>query len=62
MQTVEVSKEYENLFVALKSGIDNTVVGKGKTPLEAITEAEKNGIKEPVITFISKDEENIYIL
>lgn len=62
MKTIEISKEYENLFVALKSGTDNTVVGKGKTPLEAINEAEKNGVKEPVITFIAKDEDDVYIL
>ena len=49
-----VIKKYRGYFVAL-SRDRKKVWGKGHTPEEAIEEAEKKGIKEPVITKIPED-------
>ena len=48
-------------YVAFKSFEDSTVIGSGDSPKEAYDEAQREGYKEPVITFVPvKDMAQIY--
>lgn len=47
----KIYKEYKGFWVAMKDD-EKTIIGKGKTAKEAIYEAEQNGYKNPIITFI----------
>jgi hypothetical protein len=51
---LNISKQYEGLYVALKDVNDPKVVGSGSTPLEALKEAEAAGYKDPVFFFVSE--------
>jgi hypothetical protein len=47
--------------VAIVSAEDNTVVGSGNTPEEALNQAKKKGIKAPFILYVpDKDVVHIY--
>ena len=48
--------EYNGLYVAVKSFDDNTVVGVGDTPEQALQDAERKGYKEPVIIYIPEED------
>jgi hypothetical protein len=45
-------EKYRGRWVALKSPVDNTVVGSGKTPGRALKQAHDAGVKEPVLLFV----------
>ncbi len=50
------TNEYNGLYVAVKSFDDNTVVGVGDTPEQALQDAERKGYKEPVIIYIPEED------
>ncbi len=53
--------EYNGRYVAIKSFDDNTVVGVGDDPEEALKDAEAKGFKNPVLLYIpEKDIVHIY--
>ena len=55
--------EYNGRYVALKSFDDNTIVGVGDNPEEALKIAERKGFKNPVLLYIpEKDLVHIYLL
>ena len=54
------SDNYNGLYVALKSPDDTTIVGSGKTPEDAIKDAEKKNINNPFILYVP-DEEAVHI-
>ena len=49
-----IIKKYPGYFVAL-SYDRKKVFGKGHSPMEALEEARKKGIKEPILTKIPED-------
>jgi len=55
------SNKYDGKYVALKSAEDNTIVGAGNTPEEALNEAKEKGISNPFILYVpDKDLVHIY--
>ena len=50
--TLVSGHQYEGKYVALKSFSDNTVVAYGEAPVDALKEAEKKGITDPVVVFV----------
>ncbi len=53
--------EFNGRYVAMKSFDDNSIVGMGDTPEEALKDAERNGFKDPVLLYIpEKDVVHIY--
>ncbi len=53
---LQVSKEYEGRYVALKDENDPTVVGSGSTPMEALKEAESKGYPDPLFFFVPESD------
>lgn len=49
------SDNYYGKYVALASAEDNTIVGFGNTPQEALTVAQDKGFKNPFLFFVSDD-------
>lgn len=55
------SHKYDGKYVALKSEVDNTIVGSGSTPEEALNDAKGKGVSNPFILFVpDKDLVHIY--
>lgn len=55
------SDKYYGQYVAMKSLNDNTIVGAGDTPEEALNEARKKGIQDPFLLYVpDKDVVHIY--
>jgi hypothetical protein len=55
------TEEYNGRYVAMKSFDDNTIVGVGDNPEQALKEAESKGFKNPVLLYIpEKDIVHIY--
>jgi len=55
------SDEYNGQYVAIISADDNTIVGAGNTPDEALAEAQKKGIQNPFLLYVpDKDLVHIY--
>lgn len=53
--------EFNGRYVAMKSFDDNTVVGVGDNPEEALKDAERKGFKNTVLLYIpEKDLVHIY--
>ncbi len=53
--------EYNGRYVAMKSFDDNTIVGVGDNPEEALKAAEEKGFKNPILLYIpEKDLVHIY--
>lgn len=53
--------EYNGRYVALKSFDDNTIVGVGDNPEEALKDAARKGFKNPILLYIpEKDIVHIY--
>lgn len=53
--------EYNGRYVALKSFDDNTIVGVGDNPEEALKDAARKGFKNPILLYIpEKDLVHIY--
>lgn len=46
------SNKYDGQYVAMVSADDNTIVGSGNTPEEAINEARKKGIQNPLLLYV----------
>ena len=54
--------EYSGQYVALKGFNDYTVVGSGNDPATALKKANEQGIKNPVLVYIPKnDMAHIYL-
>ncbi len=55
------SNKYDGQYVAMVSAGDNTIVGAGETPQQALNKAQENGIKNPFLLFMpDKDLVHIY--
>ncbi|MEK6715670.1 MAG: DUF5678 domain-containing protein [Candidatus Omnitrophota bacterium] len=55
------SDKYDGQYVALISADDNTIVGSGSTPEEALAKARKKGAQAPFILYVpDKDLVHIY--
>ncbi|UCD85418.1 MAG: hypothetical protein JSU92_04280, partial [Deltaproteobacteria bacterium] len=55
------SNKYNGQYVAMASAEDNTIVGSGNTPEEAINEARKKGFQNPFLLYVpDKDLVHIY--
>lgn len=55
------SDEYNGQYVAIKSVDDNTIIGFGNTPEEALNKAKEKGVTEPFLIYIAdKDLVHIY--
>ena len=53
--------EFNGRYVAMKSFNDNTIVGVGDDPEEALRDAEAKGFKNPILLYIpEKDIVHIY--
>ena len=53
--------EFNGHYVAMKSFVNNTIVGVGDNPEEALKDAEAKGFKDPVLLYIpEKDIVHIY--
>lgn len=50
------SDKYNGKYVALKNAEDNTIVGSGKTPQEAISIAKSKGVQNPFLLFVPCDD------
>ncbi|UCD27377.1 MAG: hypothetical protein JSV03_09620 [Planctomycetota bacterium] len=44
--------KYDGQYVAMVSAEDNTIVGAGKTPEEALNEARKKGVENPFLLYV----------
>jgi NADPH-dependent glutamate synthase beta subunit-like oxidoreductase len=56
------SHEYDGRYVAMASDEDNTIVGSGKTPEDALKEARKKGIRNPFLLYVpDKNSVHIYL-
>ena len=54
--------EFNGRYVAMKSFEDNTIVGVGDDPENALKEAERKGVKNPVLLYVpEKDIVHIYL-
>lgn len=49
------SDKYNGQYVAIKSVADNTIIGSGNTPEEALNEALKKGIKSPFLLYVPEE-------
>jgi hypothetical protein len=55
------TEDYNGKYIALESIENNTIIGSGLTPEEALKEAKQNGNVDPFIVFIpDKDIIHIY--
>ena len=55
------SNEYNGKYVALVSAEDNTILGSGNTPEEALDEALKKSVQTPFLLYVpDKDLVHIY--
>ena len=55
------SDKYCGQYVAMKNVDDNTIVGAGNTPDEALKEAREKGIQDPFLLYVpDKDMVHIY--
>ncbi|MCK4419734.1 succinyl-CoA synthetase subunit alpha [Candidatus Aerophobetes bacterium] len=55
------SDKYNGQYVAMVSVEDNTIVGSGNTPEEALKDARKKGIQNPFLLYVpDKDLVHIY--
>ena len=53
--------EFNGRYVAMKSFVNNTIVGVGDNPEEALKDAKAKGFKDPVLLYIpEKDIVHIY--
>lgn len=53
--------EFNGRYVAMKNFDDNTIVGVGDDPEEALRDAEAKGFKNPILLYIpEKDIVHIY--
>jgi len=49
------SDKYTGKYVAIVSAEDNTIIGSGITPQEALTAAENKGFKNPFLFYVPAD-------
>lgn len=55
------SSKYDGKYVAMIDADDNTIVGAGSTPDQALNEARKKGVQNPFLIYIPyKDLVHIY--
>ena len=60
-KVITINERYNGHYVALKNIDDNTVFGAGRDPQEALNQARKKGIENPLIIYVpEKDTINIY--
>jgi hypothetical protein len=50
------SDKYNGQYVAMISAEDNTIVGSGSTPEEALNEAIKEGVQAPFLLYVPERE------
>lgn len=49
------SDKYNGQYVAVKSAEDNTVIGYGNTPEEALSKAKEKGIATPFLFYVPEE-------
>jgi hypothetical protein len=55
------SDTFNGQYVALRSVEDNTVIGSGDTPHEAVEKAHAAGVADPMVLYVpKKDSVHIY--
>jgi hypothetical protein len=52
IETLLKTNNFNGRYVAMKDFLDHTVIADGITPQEAYEKAEKEGYKDPVVTFV----------
>ncbi|MEW6667249.1 MAG: DUF5678 domain-containing protein [Thermodesulfobacteriota bacterium] len=58
---IKNSEKYSGLYVTTRSFRSKTVVTYGKDPVKTYKEAQKKGVKDPVLFFVpEKDMRHIY--
>lgn len=61
-KTLIATDEFNGRYVAMKSFEDNTIVGVGDDPFQALKDAEAKGFGNPVLLYIpEKDIVHIYL-
>ena len=50
------SDKYNGKYVAMVSAEDNTIIGAGNSPEEALKAAEDKGVKNPFLFFVPADD------
>ena len=50
------SDKYDGQYVAMVSAEDNTIVGSGITPQEALNEARKENVQSPILFYVPEKE------
>ncbi|MBI2327138.1 succinyl-CoA synthetase subunit alpha [Candidatus Curtissbacteria bacterium] len=51
----KIYRKYKGKWVAIKSPTDTTVIASGKTLHEALTKAQKRGVKMPMMVDVPKE-------
>ncbi|MBI5190350.1 MAG: hypothetical protein HZA22_06720 [Nitrospirae bacterium] len=59
-EIVKDSRKYAGQYVATKSFRSRTVVSHGKDPLAVWDDAEKKGVKDPVVFFIPRSDMKLH--
>lgn len=54
-RTIVKNSSYSNCYVATPTFNDNRVVAHGRSPSKVRTEAKEAGYKNPVVTFVPKE-------
>lgn len=55
------SDKYNGQYVAIMSADDNTIVGVGNTPEDALNKSREKGVKNPFLLYVpNKDLVHIY--
>lgn len=54
------TNKYNGCYVAMISLEDNTIVGTGKDPEEALKQAEEKGCQDPYLLYVP-DKESVHI-
>ncbi len=49
------SNEYNGQYVAMKNATDNTIVGSGNTPEDALREAAEKGFQKPYLLYVPNE-------
>jgi len=50
------SNKYNGKYVALASISDNTIIGHGDTPEEALKKAQEKGVQDPFLLYVPDDD------
>jgi hypothetical protein len=49
------SDKYNGQYVAIKSAEDNSIIGSGNTPEDALNQAKGNGFETPFLIYVPEE-------